>query len=72
MQTTVSSLSSRLNRLRKSLTVDLELELGELSNTEWVSNQLIALAILKNCDLECLLNLYLNAREVFHLLFQVI
>ncbi|CAI4230250.1 unnamed protein product [Auanema sp. JU1783] len=61
----VSTITGRLVRTRRTLISSLEQELGELSNPDWVTNQLIALALIKDVDLEGLLNSYLTARKNF-------
>uniref|UniRef100_A0A1I7WVR2 SH3 domain-containing protein n=1 Tax=Heterorhabditis bacteriophora TaxID=37862 RepID=A0A1I7WVR2_HETBA len=67
MHCVVSGLTGRILRTRESLVSQLETELGELSQVDWVANQLTALALLQGTDADQLLDKYLNARKVIKL-----
>ncbi|VDK45245.1 unnamed protein product [Cylicostephanus goldi] len=65
MHSVVTGLTGRLIRTRRQLLADLEEEIGELSETDWVANQLTALALLQGTDYEKLLDIYLEGRKKF-------
>ncbi|RCN40522.1 Vps51/Vps67 [Ancylostoma caninum] len=65
MHSVVSGLTGRVIRTRRQLLTDLEDEIGELSEPDWVANQLTALALLQGTDYERLLDLYLEGRKNF-------
>ncbi|ETN81877.1 Vps51/Vps67 [Necator americanus] len=64
MHSVVSGLTGRIIRTRRQLLADLEEEIGELSETNWVANQLTALALLQGADHQKLLDIYLEGRKV--------
>ena len=65
LQYAVSSMTGRVLRTRVAVRADLRRELGELSTSDWLANQLAAIAILDtSVDLDQLLDLYLEARKV--------
>ncbi|VDM62413.1 unnamed protein product [Angiostrongylus costaricensis] len=59
----VSGLTGRIIRTRRKLLYDLEEEIGQLSEPNWVANQLTSLALLEGADYEKLLDIYLKSRE---------
>ncbi|KAJ1346310.1 hypothetical protein KIN20_001068 [Parelaphostrongylus tenuis] len=61
----VSGLTGRVIRTRRKLLEDLEEEIGQLSEPNWVANQLTALALLQGADYEKLLDTYLKSREKY-------
>ncbi|CAJ0592909.1 unnamed protein product [Cylicocyclus nassatus] len=65
MHSVVTGLTGRLIRTRRQLLADLEEEIGELSDTDWVANQLTALALLQGIDYEKLLDIYFKGRKNF-------
>ncbi|KAK6729343.1 hypothetical protein RB195_006412 [Necator americanus] len=65
MHSVVSGLTGRIIRTRRQLLADLEEEIGELSETNWVANQLTALALLQGADHQKLLDIYLEGRKHF-------
>ncbi|KAK6057912.1 hypothetical protein COOONC_04530 [Cooperia oncophora] len=65
MHSVVSGLTGRVIRTRRQLLSDLEGEVGELSEPDWVANQLTALALLRGTDYEQLLDIYLTGRKNF-------
>ncbi|XGW21419.1 hypothetical protein V3C99_004407 [Haemonchus contortus] len=65
MHAVVSGLTGRVIRTRRQLLSDLEEEVGELSEPDWVANQLTALALLRGTDYEQLLDIYLTGRKNF-------
>ena len=64
MQKTVTGLTQRIIRTKHALFDDLQKELGELSEPDWVINQLIALTMLQESTMQDLLDLYLSSRKV--------
>ncbi|VDO81691.1 unnamed protein product [Haemonchus placei] len=65
MHAVVSGLTGRVIRTRRQLLSDLEEEVGELSEPDWVANQLTALALLRGTDYEQLLDIYLTGRKAW-------
>ncbi|WKX88946.1 hypothetical protein Q1695_008525 [Nippostrongylus brasiliensis] len=63
MHSVVSGLTGRVIRTRQQLLADLENEVGELSEPDWVANHLTALALLRGTDYERLLDVYLTGRK---------
>lgn len=64
MHKVVTGLTQRIIRTKHSLIEALREELGELKEPDYVTNQLLALIILQEGDMQDFLNLYLNARKV--------